>query len=379
MVGYADLETSTCLSAGAGTSAREAADDVSVSAAQHQPSAEPATKPVTGKRKAPATASSGKKAADGGGKKAKQQQTDTSQRSITAFFSRSPSGKAAAPIPAQHRQPPEPTPADAVTADVQTPRAAAKPGVPAVVKQELPDEVKCEALTEQLSQVGVRCCGHIDSTPSAAGGASRPHSSMIGWALIILLRPQDAHATPADSAATKADPQNPASAAETHDADRGRDTTPAAKQDIAVVSAADGGGGDKPQGGGAALRKPRPDALLLSFSDYKPVEHAVWEAGQLTPYLHLAQAFQVRTVAAVFGNPCAPLVQHGKTWQPGWVHGSSIVDLLVRYMRHPLRCAATYVPPTSARGHTACGAYEAKLPCLCVLLCGRQWRAQRSA
>ena len=61
-----------------------------------------------------------------------------------------------------------------------------------------------------------------------------------------------------------------------------------------MVSASDpSSGGNLPAASGG-VRKPRPDALLLSFSEYKPVEHAVWEAGQPTPYLHLAQAFQVR-------------------------------------------------------------------------------------
>jgi hypothetical protein len=70
---------------------------------------------------------------------------------------------------------------------------------------------------------------------------------------------------------------------------------PETKAQIAVVSAAETGGTLNGTTLSAALRiKPRPDALLLSFSEYKPVEHAYWEAGQPTPYLHLAQAFQVR-------------------------------------------------------------------------------------
>ena len=70
------------------------------------------------------------------------------------------------------------------------------------------------------------------------------------------------------------------------------------KPQMAVVSAADAGGPVDGSTQGAAPRaKPRPDALLLSFSEYKPVEHACWVAGQQTPYLHLAQAFQVHPEA----------------------------------------------------------------------------------
>ena len=105
---------------------------------------------------------------------------------------------------------------------------------------------------------------------------------------------------PADSTAAHTDPSSQPTAispsagtADAHNPGSGGDRQ-IAKQDIAVVSAADPGSGGKPQAAGGGTRKPRPDALLLSFSEYKPVEHAVWEAGQPTPYLHLAQAFQVR-------------------------------------------------------------------------------------
>ncbi len=124
---------------------------------------------------------------------------------------------------------------------------------------------------------------------------------------------QDADGAPADSAATDADPSphTTAIASSVGAADApdpgGGGVNKAAKQAIAVVSAADAGSG-KPQAAGGVIRKPRPDALLLSFSEYKPVEHAVWEAGQPTPYLHLAQAFQVCCdVHCAFTQP------HGRT------------------------------------------------------------------
>ena len=107
---------------------------------------------------------------------------------------------------------------------------------------------------------------------------------------------QDAHGGPGQSAATDEDlaPQAAVAAStgasDAHDSGARKDT-PAAKQDIAVVSATDASGG---KGGGAAGCKPRPDALHLSFLEYRPIEHACWEPGQPTPYLHLAQAFQVR-------------------------------------------------------------------------------------
>ena len=49
-----------------------------------------------------------------------------------------------------------------------------------------------------------------------------------------------------------------------------------------------------PQPATEARAIPSADALLLPFTEYKPVEHACWEAGKATPYLHLARAFQVR-------------------------------------------------------------------------------------
>ena len=72
-----------------------------------------AAKAAKGKRKAPARVSgvpvSKIGGSGGGGKKAKQQQPDASQRSIRAFFSKSPSCKAdnvpPAPVPAQHCSP----------------------------------------------------------------------------------------------------------------------------------------------------------------------------------------------------------------------------------------------------------------------------------
>ena len=108
-----------------------------------------------GKRKAPETASSGKKAAAAGGssKKARQQQPDASQRSITAFFSRSPSGKAAAPVPVQHREPADPEVVGTAAVGTQTPRAAAKLESAAEVKQEPPADVEAEPAAEQPQQV----------------------------------------------------------------------------------------------------------------------------------------------------------------------------------------------------------------------------------
>ncbi len=111
---------------------------------------------------------------------------------------------------------------------------------------------------------------------------------------------QDGHGgAPADSAATDTAPcpqttavASSAGAVNAPDPGGGGDIQ-VAKQAIAVVSAADPSSG-KPQAAGGGIRKPRPDALLLSFSEYKPVVDAVWEAGQPTPYLHLAQAFQAR-------------------------------------------------------------------------------------
>ena len=109
-----------------------ASDDVQSSPAQTRPPAEPAAKQTTGKRKAPAAASSGNKAgAGGGGKRAKQQQSDANQRSITAFFTRSPSGKAAAPVPVHHRQRLGPEAADPPATVGNAPRAIVKQEVAA--------------------------------------------------------------------------------------------------------------------------------------------------------------------------------------------------------------------------------------------------------
>ena len=133
-------------------SAAPADDDVQSSPAQQQPLAEPAAKQATGKRKAPASASGGKKAG-GGSKKAKQQQSDVNQRSITAFFTRSPSGKAAAPVPAQHRRPADPEAMDPTAAVKQEPHATVKQESAVVSQQQTTAEVKQEPVAEQVDEV----------------------------------------------------------------------------------------------------------------------------------------------------------------------------------------------------------------------------------
>ena len=120
---------------------------------------------------------------------------------------------------------------------------------------------------------------------------------------------------------------------------------PAAKQDISVVSAADAGGGKAP-GGSAVARKPRPDALLLSFAEYKPVEHACWEAGQPTPYLHLAQAFQVRCFSLLKPVIRAAPVQLPNGQQPfsHVQHNTRLVaDPAVDFYRVYSPCVATWL------------------------------------
>ena len=134
--------------------AAPADDDHQSSPAQPQPPAEPAAKLETGKRKAPAAASGGKKAGSGGGgKKAKQQQSDANQRSITAFFTRSPSGKAAAPVPVQHRQAAELVAIDPTAVVKNAPRARIKEEPAAVAEQKSSAEAKQEPLAEQVNEV----------------------------------------------------------------------------------------------------------------------------------------------------------------------------------------------------------------------------------
>jgi len=136
-------------------SAAPADDDVQPSPAQPQPSAEPAAKQATGKRKAPAAAIGGKKAGGGGGggKKAKQQQSDANQRSITAFFTRSPSGKAAALVPAQHRQPADEEATDPTAALKHAPSVTVKQEPAPVAEQQTSAEVKKEPLDHQINEV----------------------------------------------------------------------------------------------------------------------------------------------------------------------------------------------------------------------------------
>ena len=158
--------------------ANEAADNSPPSPPpQRQASApiEPAAKAASGKRKAPAPANGGGKRGIGsgaGGKKAKQQQTDASQRSITTFFSRSPSGKvgttAAAPIPAQHVNPTAQVVKTGHTDAVvkQEPPAAQLAKVSVTTRIEMLSNCNLPSVRGVSEEVGEGCCG-LSSSLSA--------------------------------------------------------------------------------------------------------------------------------------------------------------------------------------------------------------------
>ena len=180
--------TSECYAGGA---AVQPTDDLPSSPPQRQASAmvEPAAKAATGKRKASAAPSGGgKKGSSGsaGAKKAKQQQQDASQRSIMAFFARSPSGQAGAaastPVPAQHRIP------SAQIAAAGSTHAAVKQESPTVQLPVVDSAPDAEAVQVRLGSLRAHISIGCGCVPAALGivlhvwssAFSNPHAGRRG-------------------------------------------------------------------------------------------------------------------------------------------------------------------------------------------------------